>query len=97
MEAIAKRLAALGGSIEGLDRYSGRRLRKLEARFYNVEVFAFPRITRDSFLGGDLPPGTMHVGYSIDLTNEPPSPLDQSSEAQVIAEFSKEASREMDS
>ena len=38
-----------------------------------------PRLLRSSFTDGDIPPGTLRISYAIDLTNEPPSPLDDES------------------
>jgi hypothetical protein len=39
----------------------------LDSRVFPVDD-AFPRITRNSFLGGKLPPGVVHIEYQIDLT-----------------------------
>ena len=97
LSEIARRLMELGGSIDELDQYTGRRFRQTSLRFYDVDGFAFPRITRASFESGDLPPGTLHLRYSIDLTNEPPCPLDSKGQDQVLSDFTKGATHAVDS
>jgi hypothetical protein len=101
---ICQRLVAKGASesdlAAGLDGndvyasdlkpYAGRRYRQVETRTYNTAGFAFPRITRDSFSGGDIPPGTLRISYSIDLTNEPPAPLSLSEAKDVLHKMAKE-------
>jgi hypothetical protein len=65
-------------------------------RTYDVTGFAFPSITRSSFAAGDIPPGTLRISYSIDLTNEPPLPLGASEAESVILAMAKEAAHGMD-
>lgn len=57
------------------DRYESLRHRLVERRVYDVLAKGFPRIVPTSFIGGEAPPGTLRVSYTIDLTNEPPHPL----------------------
>jgi len=59
------------------ENYRDRRYRLVERRVYDVEAPAFPRIIPSSFSSGGLPPGTLRLRYSIDLSNEPPIPLDE--------------------
>ena len=42
---------------------------------YNVSENGFPKILRSTFPDGDLPPGVASLTYTIDLTNQPPTPL----------------------
>ncbi len=80
-----------------LDAYKNHRFRKVETLHYNVEAMAFPRIVRGSFSGGDLPPGTLHLRYAIDLTNEPPHPLNPTEAREALIRFAEEASDGVDS
>jgi hypothetical protein len=90
-------LAANGVFVSDFKHYVARRYRLVETRTYDAMGVAFPRITRDSFLGGNIPPGTLRIAYSIDLTNEPPLPLSASEAEDVFQEMAKEAAHGMDS
>ncbi len=57
-----------------LDRCKDTRFSVVECRMYSVEE-NFPRITANSFVGGNLPTGVVKLTYQIDLTGEPPYPL----------------------
>lgn len=94
---VARRLHEFGLTIDALDDYRGRKYRVAENRLYAVNGTAFPRITRSSFVAGDLPPGTLRVAYSIDLTNEPPYPLSDAEADAVLDAFASEAAHGMDS
>ncbi|MCV0384694.1 MAG: PD-(D/E)XK motif protein [Erythrobacter sp.] len=72
---LERRLREVGVSLDDLTPYGPRRFRLTDTRAYNVCGPAFPRIVRADFAMGDLPPGTLRLSYSIDLTNEPPLPL----------------------
>lgn len=81
-------LALLGGvgySELDLDSYSERAFRLVDERLYDVGSVHFPRLTPHSFASGSLPSGILRVNYSIDLTNEPPSPLGAPEVAEVWA------------
>jgi hypothetical protein len=111
LDDVVKRLLELGASREtltvGLDRngidlqqlsvYSGRRYRLTETRLYDAAGTCFPRITRGSFVDGDTPAGTLRLSYSIDLTNDPPSPLNDGDRRSLIERTSREALDGMDS
>ena len=90
-------LASNGVFVNDFKHYAGRRYRLLETRTYNAIGAAFPRITRHSFLGGDIPPGTLRITYSIDLTNEPPSPLSPSEAEDMFQKMAREGAHGMDS
>lgn len=108
---VFERLTAIGASPSELEagfedngvfvsdfkHYVARRYRLVETRTYDAMGMAFPRITRDSFLGGEIPPGTLRITYSIDLTNEPPFPLSPSETEDVLQAMAKEAAHGMDS
>lgn len=51
---------------------------------------AFPRLTRASFVTGDLPRGVVSLNYTIDLTTPPPAPLSEGEEAAVLAKLAAE-------
>jgi hypothetical protein len=55
--------------------YGQRGFQLVDKRFYDTASTNFPSIRRRSFVTGDVPAGTLRLSYSIDLTNEPPSPL----------------------
>jgi Putative PD-(D/E)XK family member, (DUF4420) len=46
-----------------------------ERSFYQVTQ-DFPQITASSFRAGAVPPGVLRIRYDVDLTGEPPYPLD---------------------
>jgi hypothetical protein len=74
---LAGKLARLGVD-EAVLGHDSRAFRILETRLYRVEG-GFPRITRSSFVGGVVPSGTLRLNYLIDLSGEPPFPLDDRS------------------
>lgn len=73
--ALTERLALAGYDPAHAEEYEARRYREVESRFYEVDD-GFPRIIPTSFAGGTAPPGVLRVRYTVDLTNEPPVPLD---------------------
>lgn len=56
-------------------------------RVYDVNSEWFPKLTSTSFALGDTPPGVLHISYSIDLTNEPPTPLTHDQEIEMIEQL----------
>lgn len=94
---LARRMQEVGVNIDDLTPYASRKYRLVEIRTYDVTGTAFPRLLRTSFAGGDLPVGTLRVSYSIDLTNEPPSPLGDEAEEAALRAMAGEAKDEMDS
>jgi hypothetical protein len=96
-EALRRLLNELGVGIDNLAQYSGRKYRVVEQRTYNVAGTAFPRITRSSFTVGDLPPGTLRLSYSVELTNEPPFPLSDADALVVLTSLASEAAHGMGS
>jgi hypothetical protein len=86
---LNRRLAAVGFSYLDVDHYLDRRFVLKERRIYNVLGHAFPRITVSSFVNGVVPPGTLRLTYSIDLTNEPPLPLTEAEVNQLWATCAK--------
>lgn len=57
-----------------------------EERFYEVGP-DFPRIVGSSLAGGRLPAGVLGLGYEIDLTGRPPTPLDAAATERWITSF----------
>lgn len=90
-------LAEIGVYMDDLGPYKGRRYRHVETRSYDVSAQGFPRITRSSFIGGEIPSGTLGMSYSIDLTNAPPSPLNTNEAAEMLRAMASEAVYGMDS
>jgi len=82
-----RRLAAAGYHPIHDVEYNNRGLQLIEQRFYDADADNFPSIRRASFVGGDVPPGTLRLSYSIDLTNEPPTPLASGELGRVIADL----------
>ncbi|MGV0872060.1 PD-(D/E)XK motif protein [Mycolicibacterium sp. XJ879] len=84
-----------GVNLNDLAPYEPHRFRTAETRTYAVDNPSFPRITRSSFKIGDIPPGTLRISYSIDLTNEPPSPLTSEDAEALIQAIATEATNGM--
>lgn len=92
-----RRLNELGILPGDLSPYMERKFKIAESRVYDVAGEAFPRLLRSSFTGDDIPPGTLRIRYSIDLTNEPPHALSDDAVDAVLVAFATEASGAMDS
>jgi hypothetical protein len=75
----------LGYSEDDGENYLGRCFQMVDQRLYDATEQGFPRLTPGSFEGGALPAGLLRVRYSIDLTNEPPTPLDHAASDGVWA------------
>lgn len=73
--ALDAKLEAAGYNRVHDEEYERRPFRLLERRVYDTLPETFPKITRQSFPAGDLPPGTLRLRYTIDLTDEPFAPL----------------------
>jgi hypothetical protein len=95
--ALARALLSLGVNVDALDPYRGKRYRVMESRFYDVTSPAFPRVVRASFGKGDIPPGTLRFNYAVDLTNEPPNPLNPENTEVVLDAFASEVADGVDS
>jgi hypothetical protein len=76
---------------EAILRDDPRHFRLLETRLYRVDG-TFPRIVRASFVGAELPAGTLRLRYMIDLSGEPPIPLDSDARYSVLRKVSLEGS-----
>lgn len=81
--------SAMEKKIDGLDldeaalKNDSRRYRILETRLYSVDE-SFPKIVPSSFIDGQLPAGTLRLRYMIDLSGEPPMPLDPAAADAVV-------------
>jgi hypothetical protein len=72
--ALTERLALAGYDAAHTGEYEQRRYRTVESRVYVVDA-SFPRVVPTSFASGAVPPGVLRLRYTVDLTNEPPTPL----------------------
>jgi hypothetical protein len=95
--AVSRRLLEVGVDIDDLPLYSGRKYRVVETRAYDVTGAAFPRLLRSSYIDGNIPPGTLRISYAIDLTNEPPTPLDAHALEAALDAMAREATDALDS
>ena len=73
--ALMERLTLAGYDTSHSGDYEQRRYRIVESRLYVVDS-AFPRVIPGSFPDGAAPPGVLKMRYTVDLSNEPPVPLD---------------------
>jgi hypothetical protein len=80
-------LAAVDVRLLTLSEYKDIRFRLYESRIYKVND-AFPRITSNSFIDGVLPRGVISLAYQIDLSSEPPEPLNESAVVALLTELS---------
>ena len=101
LPALVGRILALGvepGPLRGLlqdagyreaesAHYDNRRYSIRERRVYDVLGDSFPRVVPGSFTGGVVPPGTLRLKYSIDLSNEPPHPLVDAAVEDLLSRF----------
>lgn len=71
------RIGASGYHERHSEHYERLRFAIVDRRTYDINDPAFPRIVPGSFSGGAVPPGTLRISYSIDLTNEPPVPISE--------------------
>ena len=78
-----ERLAGAGYDAREAAAYSRPRFEIVERRTYLVDD-AFPKIVPQSFASGVLPPGVLRLRYDIDLTGEPPVPLDGGAESKLL-------------
>ncbi|MER2133383.1 MAG: PD-(D/E)XK motif protein [Arthrobacter sp.] len=67
--------------------YLNSRFALKEQKLYDVKQEHFPRVTPRSFMQSELPPGVVSINYVIDVTNEPPTPLEQDETLELIEEF----------
>lgn len=77
-------LGEAGYRMERSEDYRYRAFRIAECRMYAVDGDTFPRIIPASFNGNVVPAGTTRITYSIDLTNEPPSPMSADDAEHVV-------------
>jgi hypothetical protein len=75
---LLTQLGHAGIGPDGLNSTKDIRFKILECRVYEVKE-GFPRITSESFVSHTLPAGVVKLAYQIDLSVEPPYPLDEKS------------------
>jgi hypothetical protein len=86
-QELFEKLAAVGYSHDDMRHYETLAFRVVERRIYDVTQAGFPRIVPGSFVGGQVPAGTLRITYAIDLTNEPPHPLDAEDAKKLLVEM----------
>lgn len=79
-------LVELGYSINDNKFYENFRYQIKENRVYFVNGH-FPRITNDSFKGGELPKNVIDIVYQIDINSEPPIPISDMKVSQILKDF----------
>lgn len=86
--SLHEKLIEAGYSQVHEDQYRETRFIVRESLLYDVSEIHFPKITSTSFAGHiGLPPGVAAVSYTIDLTNQPPTPLAEEAETEVEVRF----------
>jgi hypothetical protein len=82
------RLAEAGYRVEDEESYGDVRYEVKERRLYAVEP-GFPRIVPGTFVDGVMPAGVMRLTYVVDLTNQPPVPLDDEAAIAVYRDLAR--------
>lgn len=95
-QELEQRMRDFGANPDDLASYGAKRFRLTDMRAYDVTGTAFPRLLRSDFAAGDVPPGTLRLSYSIDLTNEPPVPLSDALVDAAFASLAQESADAMD-
>ena len=72
---LLQRLSRVGYRLDDETAYSSLPVAVLEDRVYAVDA-GLPSIVPATFVNGHVPAGVVRLVYSIDLTGEPPTPLD---------------------
>jgi hypothetical protein len=81
--AFTSKLHAAGFAESDARHYADTRFAVHEDRVYRVDD-TFPRISRESFVSGDLPARIGGLRYTIDLTAPPPSPVSDAEKAGLV-------------
>jgi hypothetical protein len=82
-EIFTTLLGGAGFSVEIINSAENLKFRVVEDRIYDVEK-DFPHLTSKSFKGDVLPPGVLKLSYQIDISNEPPFPLNSENLERLI-------------
>jgi hypothetical protein len=81
--ALLELLARAGYDPTRAAEYDFPRFVVRERRFYEVND-SFPKITPDGFTAGSVPAGVLRLRYDVDLTGEPPYPLEPAAVTELI-------------
>lgn len=81
---LLRLLETAGYRVEDADEYADLRFRVVERRVYHVSP-SFPALVPSRMKDERIPPGVLEATYTIDLTNEPPSPIDSDEELRIWA------------
>jgi hypothetical protein len=80
---VLRRLSAVGYDQRAADDYRAHLFEVREDRLYEVDDH-FPRIVPSSFVGGGMPPGTIALRYTIDLSGPIPRASTDAAAAEVL-------------
>jgi hypothetical protein len=84
-------LSGIGFDVETIKSTENLKFRVVEDRIYDVEN-DLPHLTSKSFKGDTLPPGILKLSYQIDMSNEPPFPLNSENEEKLFDNMSQSLS-----
>lgn len=87
---LLTKLADIGLSVNVIAQCDDIRFMIVERRTYIVDEY-FPRITLDSFKNNAFPNRIIALSYQVDLSSEPPHPLQESQEQELILRIASEA------
>lgn len=86
--AVMTQLAAVGYNPADVDFYRDVRFTVADERWYEVDA-EFPKLTVGDLVAAGVPVGVTDVAYTIDLSTEPPFPLEEECVQQHLAEMTE--------
>jgi hypothetical protein len=89
-ERFGEQLLSWGYRAADAYRYDAK-FRITEQKMYRIPSDHFPRLTKASFIDSALPPGVVTINYVIDLSNEPPFPIEDAKREEIFKLFQVES------
>ena len=89
-KSLHQLLREVGYHFNQTEHYAELRFDLLDRRVYDVTGDSFPSLSPASFAQGVMPPGILRLSYSIDLTNEPPTPLTEPEVANLLSRMAND-------
>jgi len=86
---LLEKLAGLGLTPNVIEQCSDMRFKRIECRIYHVDD-DFPCITPSSFKGDAIPNRVIDISYQLDLSYEPPFPIDVNKAQELLRLFASE-------
>lgn len=80
---LEQKLAKAGYDLHQPDEYEQPLFTQIESRLYLVDE-AFPALTRQSLVSGELPAGVIAVSYEINLSGDKPAPVESAQEDRLL-------------